>query len=663
LYDETYTYFLKVNGSTPYAAWDPVNEFLDFTVAKGYVVENTKVTSIFLHEEEAFFRLPDRLDENDPTLTIQSMFGQIIFEEPIKESSQVVDRQFDISRFIYTPRTKQSTFMFQIQLKPTVPITWDNPIILTLPGFTNVLDMHEPPYTHIHVTGIDGYRVELPPANRFAQDAQGIEAAAQWQEDRSELMIWPRQMDPFLAFHLIDFIIEESQGFILPEKLLENDPTLRIESQDNILSDRVKESPLVGDEPKQHQRYCMRQYEKGTRTRISTCRVPDCTSKPANPLESGCCWPPLVDPCSPRELDRCSCPPVEDTPGPMVVTGFQIYAQDFVAAIPLDKECGHDFEKHQNPGFMIRNVDSTVTEDREELSFAMEDVVSSVTGFFRLCMRHFETIYDIGHVSVRPSCSPSTLVMVEGICVEHCPTTKKPVAGDCVLDPVARMPLDDVPILISLRMNKKSLDEDEIFRKNWEDPERKQFSYMFTSEMARTLNAAMDRFSIRSISNGSVIVNSVLVPSGEDALTRSPSGLLSLLRALQADEMSQIYTNPFFQTIERDYKPDPVAVRKCDDGDYRVICPYHVPNDIDSFQAVLLLALATVMCLVVLSVFCLCAWRFDTESKGNDYGSGNEADGLTLDPSMQAEFARSWLESRPMKSIDAVKREAVRHGY
>merc|ERR1719313_1546075 len=76
-----------------------------------------------------------------------------------------------------------------------------------------------------------------------------------------------------------------------------------------------------------------------------------------------------------------------------------------------------------------------------------------------------------------------------------------------------------------------------------------------------------------------LIVNVVIRPAsasiGVDESSRSPSGLLSLLRALQADEMSQVYDNDFFQTIERDYRPPEVVVRLCDaDGQYRVICQY-----------------------------------------------------------------------------------------
>merc|ERR1712146_875799 len=93
------------------------------------------------------------------------------------------------------------------------------------------------------------------------------------------------------------------------------------------------------------------------------------------------------------------------------------------------------------------------------------------------------------------------------------------------------------------------------------------------------------------------------------------------------------------------------------------ICPYsESPFDLGTSAAML-------VCFVLLSLLvfvgvCYCAWRFDGESKQQDMkASQDENGGLALDPSMQAEFARSWLESRPMKTLDAVKRDAVKHGY
>ena len=48
----------------------------------------------------------------------------------------------------------------------------------------------------------------------------------------------------------------------------------------------------------------------------------------------------------------------------------------------------------------------------------------------------------------------------------------------------------------------------------------------------------------------------------------------ALLRALQADEMSAVYENKFFQNVDRMYAPPHVAVRLCEDSEYRTICPF-----------------------------------------------------------------------------------------
>merc|ERR1719313_1989972 len=69
LYDQTYRNFLTVNGSVPYGEWNAEAETLDFTVAPGKIVENNKVTMIYLKADVAYFRVPLRLDTNDPHLT------------------------------------------------------------------------------------------------------------------------------------------------------------------------------------------------------------------------------------------------------------------------------------------------------------------------------------------------------------------------------------------------------------------------------------------------------------------------------------------------------------------------------------------------------------------------------------------------------------------
>merc|ERR1719183_3256328 len=200
-----------------------------------------------------------------------------------------------------------------------------------------------------------------------------------------------------------------------------------------------------------------------------------------------------------------------------------------------------DPELNQFPAFRVRQ-NPTVSFDRSTLTFP--NVMTSETGYFKLCLIHFGEVFDIGSATVRPACSPSSLVMVEGICVEHCPMSKVPVAGECKTDPVALQPVDTEAILVSLRLTQNEEARDmNIFSMSWEDPERQQFVYQFSTEMGKFLNVGLNRFKITSISNGSVIVNVVMTPADEameaepsDAMSdRSPRGLLSLLRMLQSD--------------------------------------------------------------------------------------------------------------------------------
>jgi hypothetical protein len=643
LYDTTYMSFRKVNDSVPYATWHPETENLDFEVDSGAVVRNNVPTMIFLPRLMARFRVPaESLSVNDPRLTIQSLGSQIIREEQIKESDPVVPREFSISRYEYSPQNRLSTFLFRVQLESTVNITRKNPLTLEMPGFRNVLG-----HDNIHITGKDGYKFELPTG--FVA-GEGIEAAAQWNEERSTLQLWPK--DQFDAYYKIEFTIEENQGFILPRTLYRNDERLTITSENNILPEPVKESPLIGDGPYENQRYCFIQYEKGTRTSNPMCRRKDC-------------YPPLKDPCSPRELERCLCDDIEQKPGPILVQGFQLYAEDVLGAIPMEKECSATFEDDIVQGFNIRNAMNAVTKDRDELE--IRNATSATTGYFRLCLRHFESVFDVGAATVRPACEPTSLVMVEGICVEHCPPSKIPIAGECLMDPVALLPLDSQAILVSLRMEQRAAEEGtEMFMKHWEDPERMQFVYQFQSQLAKYLNTPMDRFRIASVSNGSVIVNLVFVPaeglnSDASGMTdRSPAGLLSVLRALQADESSSIYESAFFQTIDRTYAPASVQVVQCEDQEYRTVCPFSrvsAANNVIVFIAVVLGGS------IFMVALCFAVWRCDADAKDKGESSLNAAgkDPNALDPAMQAEFARSWLESRQMESERTVqKREAVK---
>merc|ERR1719502_404664 len=115
---------------TYFCEWDAENERLEFTVAAGNSIDSTKSTRMLLPAAKAFGRLPAELDTNDARLRIESTQGQIILQEAIKESDEVIGRMFIESSLTYTPKNKLSTFMMHVHLKATVNITAKNPIVI-----------------------------------------------------------------------------------------------------------------------------------------------------------------------------------------------------------------------------------------------------------------------------------------------------------------------------------------------------------------------------------------------------------------------------------------------------------------------------------------------------------------------------------------------------
>jgi len=169
------------------------------------------------------------------------------------------------------------------------------------------------------------------------------------------------------------------------------------------------------------------------------------------------------------------------------------------------------------------------------------------------------------------------------------------------------------------------------------------------------LDANPDRFKVASINNGSVVVNTVFTTVVEDnpaevATARSPSGLLSLLAALQVDKNSLLYQSSFFKYIEPSYQPVATPVRMCPDGQYRTMCPY-MDTVIPQSGGITIFIFSVLGTTLVIVLLCVGAWRvdFDTvQKKDDDFYKRACADPHVLDPSMQAEYARSWLEGRFM---------------
>jgi hypothetical protein len=190
-------------------SWDSETSKLTMRIHEGNTVPAGADLRVRLPEVEAGFQLPRRLDLNDPDLTIETITKQIIYPAPIKESPQVVLRQFDNSTFRYEPKFKDSTFMLFMEFKPTVNIRPQNSIIISLPEFQNVLGK-----TRIHLTGAGA---------NLIQDSK-----ATWDIASNTLRIDVEETSIIQQFTLLKLTIQESQGFVLPSNLHRNDDRLMV---------------------------------------------------------------------------------------------------------------------------------------------------------------------------------------------------------------------------------------------------------------------------------------------------------------------------------------------------------------------------------------------------------------------------------------------------
>eukprot|EP00933_Yihiella_yeosuensis_P002447 TRINITY_DN10414_c0_g1_i1.p1 TRINITY_DN10414_c0_g1~~TRINITY_DN10414_c0_g1_i1.p1 ORF type:complete len:641 (+),score=95.21 TRINITY_DN10414_c0_g1_i1:135-1925(+) len=568
------------------------------------------------------FRLPRTpLLPNDKRLTIQSLGNNIIFEEPVKESPRVVERSFMISEFQYRPPQKESICQLQITLQPTVNISGDtNDISIFLPGFRNSLSK-----VNIHIMGEDRFRIE--------------NSMAEWNETTATLLFKVPRRQVIPAFEMLDLRIEESQGFILPAALNANDTKLQIASRGNIISEPIKKSPMVGNGPYKGHLFCAFQYETGVRTPDPICPTAvDCN-------------PPLTDPCNPQELFRCGCTTRVDQIFPLKISGFNLQQADEIYFLPYETLCSMDALQVAvlNP-FMAPSSQSLAA-GRDSISY--DGIKSIKSGVYRICVKHTTLLYDVGKIVVRPSCKVP-LVMVDGSCVQHCPKTKVPIAGECLRDEKALVADDHQAFMLTVKMaDPYELTGTGISDRPSSDPEQKYFKYRFVYEMAKILNADPTRIKVASLGNGSVLVHTIfeVVGTYSDIIAteeRSPHGLISLFRALQADTSSNLYKSPFFKYIDRQYVPTAIPVRKCVDGVFRVFCPYD-GSIFSTTQSSLIFFLGSILVPVVMAIVCWSAWNLDME-KGKPFDDRMidkiKKDYTQVEPKLQLEYANSWLEGR-----------------
>jgi len=193
---------------------------------------------------------------------------------------------------------------------------------------------------------------------------------------------------------------------------------------------------------------------------------------------------------------------------------------------------------------------------------------------------------------------------------------------------------------------------------NSDDPERKYFMYRFVYDLASLLNCDSKRILISSLSNGSVIINTIFTPAVPDdspvtmTRERSPLSLITLFKQLQADTSSSMYgAGSLFKDIVRDYQPEPIKVRQCKDDEFRVFCPY-VDGTIWGWgKAFLWFALGQFVVALCLAILCCGVWRVDADRKepiDDDIIDKLVRDPKSVEPEVRLEFARSWMEGRFM---------------
>lgn len=611
------------------AIWDQLEYSLDLMVPTGKFVSRAANNVVRILRSDGGFRLPTfALAPNDLRLTIAVIQNQIIFAEPIKESPRVVDRTFAISEFNYFPPAQQNIFMLTMRLQPTVNLTDSNDIVIRLPGFVNSLDKF-----NIHLIGASSGLIR--------------ESMAQWNSTSQELTMLVPFGSIIPAFTVLELRVAESQGFILPDSLNANDTRITIKSMNNIEpAQPIKKSPMVGNGPYSNHLFCMYQFERGVRTTHPLCGSSQCV--PANV--------PLRDPCSPAELERCNCPALTSSPVNVTVFGFQLQEGDQVGFIPASLECGTTAAGYISPFSVAQRF--YVAADNDWLAF--ENISSIESGYYRICMVHVGVVFDVGTVVVRPSCT-APLVLVGGKCVQHCPKTKIPVAGACLRDPVAMQSEERQALMLPIRID-DPLQSPNLASASQDDSERRYFEYRFTYDLASLLNCDPARILVASLSNGSVIANTVFTPvvAEDEPITvsteRSPLGLVELLRSLQNDTSSAMYAGgageSLFRYIDRSYTPVPIKVRKCSvDGVYRVFCPYRDGTILASWRAAMYFWFGSVGLAVMVVCICGGCWFVDMERPSvsdQEVLEKLQQDPRLVEPEQQLEFASSWLEGRFM---------------
>jgi hypothetical protein len=214
------------------------------------------------------------------------------------------------------------------------------------------------------------------------------------------------------------------------------------------------------------------------------------------------------------------------------------------------------------------------------------------------------------------------------------------------------------------------------------DSTREFFDFLFGTEMGNVLSIDPQRVSVKTISATSetdvVVVTFTISPQSQTVTSsvagdaRVASECAELLIALEKDKQSLLYKNSLFSGVVFDVTqpvayPTGLALNLCPDGKYRSSCPSvaggETSSQLSGIGAMLLGMLLTAAGLIVT---CALVWRVDAGSdqtkvhKSMGHMTVKEAEQGLLDPSMKAEFARSWLEGRWIEDVNELRKRRMK---
>jgi hypothetical protein len=450
--------------------------------------------------------------------------------------------------------------------------------------------------------------------------------------------------------------IEENQGFLLPSSLYANDPRLLISSTANIPQESIKISDLVGDGPYANQIYCMYLYETGIRYRTQLLGAEIATID-------------VVDPCVVSVV-------ATSQPGDFTVAGFNMYKEDKLGVVAYGSVCPEIWDTGALLEVDTWQIGAAADVDDNDgdllgLSMLRYPAVRAVkTGVFRVCVLHNNQVYNVGKVVVRAGCS-SPYVLNNGLCMKYCAVGKVPKYNECRVA-VIRDSISDQGSssrLMTLTLRYPAATSKGLANLPQTDSTRQYFDFQFATELSDVLDIDPARVQIVAISGvagqvDQIITTFVVLPAStnvdiiREGDGRNPMEVAELLAALLADSQSRLYWNALFAGVTAGTAAESLRVVQCEDGEWRTFCP--VASDLQPVsKGVGTFVLGVLLTVFALVIVCFLAWRVD--AGGDKLGvqrlahvGTSEVEGL--DPSIKAEFARSWLEGRYVEDPTEVRK-------